>query len=227
MVVRELTGGLYFGEPKGWVGDRAVDTCAYTRHEVERIARTAFEAARVRPRKTVLSVDKANVLETSRLWRETVTKVHEDYPDVTLSHMLVDAAAMALVRNPQMFDVLLTENLFGDILSDEAAELTGSLGMLPSASLGEGGRGLYEPSHGSAPDIAGTGKANPLATILSGALLLRYSLGATEAAKSIEHAVESVLNDGYRTADIAGDTSSDITDCIQMGALVRDRVAKQ
>ena len=160
LVVRELTGGLYFGQPKSWEGDRAIDTCVYTRDEITRIARVAFEAARKRG-KRVLSVDKANVLETSRLWRETVTQVAADYPDVELSHQLVDATAMDLVRRPQSFDVIVTENLFGDIFSDEAAQLTGSLGMLPSASLGQGTFGLYEPSHGSAPDITGTGKANP------------------------------------------------------------------
>ena len=207
LVVRELTGGLYFGQPKGWEGDRAVDTCVYTRAEITRIAHVAFKAAEKRPHRRVLSVDKANVLETSRLWRETVTHVAREYPHVTLSHQLVDATAMDLVRRPQSFDVIVTENLFGDILSDEAAQLTGSLGMLPSASLGarqtEGGTfGLYEPSHGSAPDIAGTGQANPLATILSGAMLLRYSLGAEAAARDIENAVTRVLQGGYRTRDI-------------------------
>lgn len=217
LVVRELTGGLYFGQPKGLEGDRAVDTCVYTKEEIVRIAKVAFEAARRRPNKHVMSVDKANVLETSRLWRATVEEVHKDYADVALSHMLVDAAAMALVKNPQGFDVILTENLFGDILSDEAAELTGSLGMLPSASLGQGGKGLYEPSHGSAPDIAGTGKANPLATILSGALLLRYSFGAEEAARAIEAAVERVLAEGGRTADIAEPGMGNILTCRQVG----------
>ena len=220
LVVRELTGGLYFGQPKGWEGDRAVDTCVYTRDEIVRIARVAFESARSRPRKSVMSVDKANVLETSRLWRATVEEVAKEFPDVTLTHMLVDACAMALCKNPRQFDVILTENLFGDILSDEAAELTGSLGMLPSASLGEGGRGLFEPSHGSAPDIAGTGKANPLATILSGALLLRYSAGAEEAAAAIESAIERVLADGFRTADIAEPGQADVLNCTQMGQLV-------
>ncbi|MDR3708955.1 MAG: 3-isopropylmalate dehydrogenase [Capsulimonadaceae bacterium] len=220
LVVRELTGGLYFGQPKGWEGDRAVDTCVYTKEEIVRITRVAFESARRRPRKSVMSVDKANVLETSRLWRTTVEEIAKEYPDVTLTHMLVDACAMALCKNPQQFDVILTENLFGDILSDEAAELTGSLGMLPSASLGAGGKGLFEPSHGSAPDIAGTGKANPLATILSGALLLRYSAGAEEAAVAIEQAVERVLGDGFRTADIAGADAPGVLNCTQMGDLV-------
>lgn len=228
LVVRELTGGLYFGLPKSWDGDHAVDTCTYTRAEITRIARVGFEAAQKRGRR-LLSVDKANVLETSRLWRETVTRIAGDYPNVELSHQLVDATAMNLVRRPQSFDVIVTENLFGDILSDEAAMLTGSLGMLPSASLGqqktEGGTfGLYEPSHGSAPDIAGTGKANPLATILSGALLLRYSLGAEAAARDIEAAVAHILQGGYRTTDILeGDGMNHVT-CRQMGDLVAGAV---
>ena len=225
LVVRELTGGLYFGQPKEWDGDRAVDTCVYTRSEIERIVRIGFEAAGRRG-KRLLSVDKANVMETSRLWRDTVSQVATDYPDIQLSHQLVDAAAMDLVRKPQSFDVIVTENLFGDILSDEAAQLTGSLGMLPSASLGTrktnyGTFGLYEPSGGSAPDIAGTGKANPLAAILSGALLLRYSLGAEAAARSIELAVESVLQAGHRTADIQQGVSVPALSCTEMG----DRVA--
>ena len=226
LVVRELTGGLYFGQPKEWDGDRAVDTCVYTRDEIARIAHTGFQAAQSRG-KRLLSVDKANVLETSRLWRDTVTKVAADYPDVQLSHQLVDACAMDLVRRPQAFDVIVTENLFGDILSDEAAQLTGSLGMLPSASLGTrkteyGTFGLYEPSGGSAPDIAGTGKANPLAAILSGAMLLRYSLGAEPAARSIEKAVESVLGAGVRTADIRAEADAPAVGCREMG----DRVVQ-
>lgn len=229
LVVRELTGGLYFGQPKEWHGDRAVDTCVYTRDEITRIARVGFEAAQKRSRR-LLSVDKANVLETSRLWRETVTELASEYPNVELSHQLVDATAMDLVRRPQSFDVIVTENLFGDILSDEAAQLTGSLGMLPSASLGKkttehGTFGLYEPSHGSAPDIAGTGKANPLATILSGALLLRYSLGAEAAACAIESAVAHILQSGYRTSDIleAAPGVSHVS-CRQMGDLVAGAV---
>lgn len=224
LVVRELTGGLYFGQPKGWEGMRAVDTCVYTTEEIERIAHVAFQAAAKRPNRRLLSVDKANVLETSRLWRDTITRIAADYPDVQLSHQLVDATAMDLVRRPQLFDVIVTENLFGDILSDEAAQLTGSLGMLPSASLGQGTFGLYEPSHGSAPDIAGTGKANPLATILSAALLLRYSLGAEEAARDIERAVEQVLNDGHRTIDIAYGLNVSPVTCSQMGDLVATTV---
>ncbi len=203
LVVRELTGGIYFGQPKERrdEGRTAVDTCLYTEAEVERIAHVAFRAARQR-RNKVTSVDKANVLETSRLWREVVTRVAQQYPDVELQHMLVDNAAMQLIRNPRQFDVILTENMFGDILSDEAAMLTGSLGMLPSASLGEGTFGLYEPVHGSAPDIAGQGVANPLATILSVAMMLRHSFGMDEAASDIEKAVDAALREGYRTPDI-------------------------
>jgi len=204
LVVRELTGGIYFGEPKGRTdeGRRAVDTCIYSVAEIERIARVGFESA-VGRGKRLCSVDKANVLETSRLWRETVTRIGAEYPEVELSHMLVDNCAMQLVRDPRQFDVIVTENMFGDILSDEASMLTGSLGMLPSASLGVGTIGLYEPIHGSAPDIARKGIANPLATILSAAMLLRYSLGMEEAARTIERAVESTLAAGHRTADIA------------------------
>jgi 3-isopropylmalate dehydrogenase len=204
LVVRELTGGIYFGVPKERQGNgrRAIDTCIYTVEEVERIARVGFEAARHR-RKKLCSVDKANVLETSRLWREVVSRVAEGYPDVALSHMLVDNCAMQLIRSPRQFDVILTENMFGDILSDEAAMLTGSLGMLPSASLGTERRGLYEPVHGSAPDIAGRNIANPLATILSAAMMLRYSLEMEQAAQAIEQAVEQTLLEGWRTADIA------------------------
>ncbi|MGC8668209.1 MAG: 3-isopropylmalate dehydrogenase [Chthonomonadales bacterium] len=204
LVVRELTGGIYFGEPKFRTADgrRAVDTCVYSVEEIERIARVGFEAALGRS-KRVCSVDKANVLETSRLWRDTVSRVAAEYPDVELSHMLVDNCAMQLVRNPRQFDVIVTENLFGDILSDEASMLTGSLGMLPSASLGEGSRGLFEPIHGSAPDIAGRNVANPLAAILSAAMLLRFSLGNEAAAAAVERAVECVLERGVRTADIA------------------------
>jgi len=203
LVVRELTGGIYFGQPKERrdEGRTAVDTCVYTEAEVERIAHVAFRAAQHR-RKKVASVDKANVLETSRLWRAVVTRVAQQYPDVELQHVLVDNAAMQLIRNPRQFDVILTENMFGDILSDEAAMLTGSLGMLPSASLGEGTFGLYEPVHGSAPDIAGQGIANPLATILSVAMMLRHSFGMDEAASHIEKAVDAALREGYRTPDI-------------------------
>ncbi len=203
LVVRELTGGIYFGSPKERTETSAVDTCRYSTAEIERIAHVGFHAAMCR-NKRLCSVDKANVLETSRLWRETVTRIGTEYPSVELSHMLVDTCAMQLVRNPRQFDVIVTENMFGDILSDEAAMLTGSLGMLPSASLGEGRKGLYEPIHGSAPDIAGKDVANPLATILSAAMLLRHSLDADDAACAIEAAVERTLANGYRTADIAG-----------------------
>ncbi|MCS6945622.1 MAG: 3-isopropylmalate dehydrogenase [Sutterellaceae bacterium] len=211
LIVRELTGDIYFGQPRGrrlapdgpFTGaPEGFDTMRYTRPEIERIARVAFEAAR-RRRRHVTSVDKANVLETSQLWREVVTEVHAEYRDVTLEHLYVDNAAMQLVRAPKYFDVIVTGNLFGDILSDEAAMLTGSIGMLPSASLGESGRGLYEPSHGSAPDIAGKGTANPLATILSAAMMLRHSLGRPAQAARIETAVGKVLAAGLRTPDIA------------------------
>jgi 3-isopropylmalate dehydrogenase len=202
LVVRELTGGIYFGD-SGRDGDSAHDDCAYTVGEIERIARVAFEAAGER-RNRVTSVDKANVLETSRLWRETVNRIAPEYSDVHLDHLLVDNAAMQLVSRPSEFDVIVTENLFGDILSDEAAMLTGSLGMLPSASLGEKGPGLFEPVHGSAPDIAGTGKANPLATFLSVAMMLRYGLGMHGEAGRLEGAVDDALAAGLRTPDLAG-----------------------
>jgi 3-isopropylmalate dehydrogenase len=202
LVVRELTGGIYFGE-SGRDGDRAHDDCAYTVEEIERIARVAFEAANER-RGRVTSVDKANVLETSRLWRETVTRLAPEYEEIELDHLLVDNAAMQLVSGPTNFDVIVTENLFGDILSDEAAMLTGSLGMLPSASLGEKGPGLFEPVHGSAPDIAGTGKANPLATLLSVAMMLRYGLGMHDEAERVDRAVDAALAQGLRTPDLAG-----------------------
>lgn len=202
LVVRELTGGMYFGLPKENDGNRAIDTCVYTKDEIVRIAHVGFQAAQKRGKK-LCSVDKQNVLMTSVLWRATVEEVAKEYPDVQLSHLLVDNAAMQLVRWPKQFDVIVTENLFGDILSDQAAMLTGSLGMLPSASLGAGSFGMYEPCHGSAPDITGKGIANPLATILSVAMLLRYSFGRESEAKRIETAVESVLESGLRTPDIA------------------------
>ncbi|AEI14421.1 3-isopropylmalate dehydrogenase [Flexistipes sinusarabici DSM 4947] len=203
-IFRELTGGIYFGEPKyvSEDGTHAVDTMKYSKDEVIRIAKLAFEAARIRGKK-VMSVDKANVLMSSVLWRKVVTKLRdEQYPDIELSHMYVDNAAMQLVRNPSQFDVILTGNMFGDILSDEAAMLTGSLGMLPSASLNEEGFGLYEPIGGTAPDIAGQNIANPTAQILSAALMLRYSFGMDEAATDIECAIEKTLAEGYRTGDI-------------------------
>lgn len=203
LVVRELTGGLYFGE-RGREGDRAFDTCVYSRAEIRRLADVGFRAAAGR-RRRVTSVDKANVLETSRLWREEVVATAAAHPGVELDHMLVDNAAMQLLARPADFDVIVTENLFGDILSDEAAQLTGSIGMLPSASLGEGALGMYEPVHGSAPDIAGRGVANPIATCLSAAMMLRHSLGAPEAAERIEAAVGAALDSGARTPDLGGD----------------------
>jgi 3-isopropylmalate dehydrogenase len=211
LVVRELTGGIYFGAKERTI-DTASDLCSYTASEIERITRTAFEAARSR----VTSVDKMNVLETSRLWREVVTRVHsEEFPNVELEHQLVDSAAMKLVAAPRHFDVILTENMFGDILSDEAAMLTGSLGMLPSASLGTDGPGLFEPVHGSAPDIAGGGIANPLAMILSAALMLRHGLGREEAASALESAVDKALDGGLRTADLGGTaTTAEATEAV-------------
>ncbi|SDH35413.1 3-isopropylmalate dehydrogenase [Alteribacillus persepolensis] len=206
MIVRELTGGLYFGEPQERREvdgeEAAVDTLQYKKSEIERIVRQAFELAQVRSKK-LTSVDKANVLESSRLWREVAEEVSKDYPDVELDHMLVDNAAMQLIRDPKQFDVVVTENMFGDILSDEASMLTGSLGMLPSASIGSETPGLYEPVHGSAPDIAGQGKANPLAAISSAAMMLKYSFGLHEEAAAIDRAVSTVLTDGHRTGDIA------------------------
>jgi 3-isopropylmalate dehydrogenase len=210
LIIRELTGDIYFGQPRGrrtapdgaFAGaEEAFDTMRYTRPEIERIAHVAFQAARKRGKK-LTSVDKANVLETFQFWKDVVTQVHAQYPDVALEHMYVDNAAMQLVRAPKAFDVIVTGNMFGDILSDEAAMLAGSIGMLPSASLDANGKGLYEPSHGSAPDIAGKDIANPLATILSAAMMLRFTLNQTSAAERIESAVRSVLADGLRTADI-------------------------
>ncbi|PTX63173.1 3-isopropylmalate dehydrogenase [Melghirimyces profundicolus] len=205
LVVRELTGGIYFGEKhteETKAGAKATDTLVYHEHEIERIVRRAFEWARERGKK-VTSVDKANILESSRLWRKVAGRVAGDYPDVKLEHMLVDNCAMQIIRRPAEFDVIVTENMFGDILSDEAAILTGSIGMLPSASIGEGNRGLYEPVHGSAPDIAGQGVANPVATILSVAMMFRHSFQDDEAARAIEEAVTRVLDRGARTMDVA------------------------
>ncbi|AML60074.1 3-isopropylmalate dehydrogenase [Serratia rubidaea] len=227
LCVRELTGGIYFGQPKGREGqgmqERAYDTEVYHRFEIERIARIAFESARKR-RNKVTSIDKANVLQSSILWRDVVNEVAKDYPDVALSHMYIDNATMQLIKDPAQFDVLLCSNLFGDILSDECAMITGSMGMLPSASLNEAGFGLYEPAGGSAPDIAGKGIANPVAQILSLTLLLRYSLGADEAADAIERAINQALEQGYRTADLAGDGQAISTD--DMGDIIARFVAQ-
>lgn len=238
LVVRELTGGIYFGQPKGVTRlpdgtERGVNTEVYTTPEIERIAHVAFKAARKR-RQRVTSVDKANVLEASELWRKVVTRIHKEngYADVALEHMLVDNCAMQLIRDPKQFDVIVTTNLFGDILSDEAAMLTGSIGMLPSASLGgkagtcpERSRGMYEPVHGSAPDIVGEDMANPLATILTVALMLRHSLDQGQAADRIEKAVEAVLDEGYRTADIQA-KGCRLIGCREMGRLVREKIEK-
>ncbi len=223
LILRELTGDIYFGQPRGIHknerGEReGFDTMRYNESEIARIARWGFEAARKRQRR-LCSVDKANVLETTQLWRDVVTEVHSDYRDVELSHMYVDNAAMQLVRNPKQFDVIVTGNMFGDILSDEASMLTGSIGMLPSASLNAKRFGMYEPIHGSAPDIAGTGAANPLATILSLAMLLRYSLDQVAAAQRVEQAVRSVLSQGLRTADIARADEPRVS-CREMGDAV-------
>jgi 3-isopropylmalate dehydrogenase len=211
LIVRELTGGLYYGE-RGRANGRAYDTCVYTVAEIERIARTGFEAARSR----VTSVDKANVLETSRLWREVVTRIQaEEFPNIELEHQLVDSAAMRLIAAPRHFDVILTENMFGDILSDEASMLTGSLGMLPTASLGGEGASLFEPVHGTAPDIAGQGIANPLGMILSAALLLRHGLGREDAAAAVESAVDRALEGGIRPRDLGGDaTTAETTEAV-------------
>ena len=228
LIVRELLGGLYFGEPRGFTGTNgstvAVNTMRYSVEEIERIARVAFEAARKR-RSKVTSVDKANVLETSQLWRQTVTRIGADYPDVLLEHLYVDACAMHLITNPRRFDVVLTENLFGDILSDEAAVITGSLGMLASATIG-GEVGLYEPVHGSAPDIAGQGIANPFGAIASAAMLLRHSANLEQEACDIELAIEHVLEAGYRTPDIANGTGGYVANTAEIGELVSEAVTE-
>src|SRR5581483_2636056 len=221
LIVRELLGGLYFGQPRGDDGDSVINTMRYSATEVERISRVAFDLARKRRRK-VTSVDKSNVLEVSRLWRQTVIRVAQDYPDVTLEHQLVDSCAMALVSRPASFDVILTENMFGDILSDEAGAVVGSLGLLASASTG-GPVGLYEPVHGSAPDIAGRGVANPLGAILSAAMMLRYSFDLDAEAASIEDAVSGVLAQGARTADLAGKSHASLSTA-EMGRRVVEAV---
>ena len=225
LIMRELTGGLYFGARKTEEIDgvrTATDTLSYNENEIRRIAKRAFDIAMKR-RKKVCSVDKANVLDSSRLWRQVVEEVAKDYPEVTLSHMYVDNCAMQLVMNPAQFDVILTENMFGDILSDEASMVTGSIGMLSSASLNETKFGLYEPSHGSAPDIAGQDKANPIATILSAAMMLRYSLDLDKEADAVEAAVRQVLKDGYRTGDIMSDGCTKVG-TKEMGTLIAERL---
>ena len=226
LVVRELTGGIYFGErgtkETADMGLAAYDVEQYAEKEVERIAEIAFQIAMKRNKK-VTSFDKANVLESSRLWRKTVARVAEKYPQVTLENFYVDNAAMQLVYDPKQFDVLVTSNIFGDILSDEASMITGSIGMLPSASLAEGAFGMYEPVHGSAPDIAGTGKANPIAAILSAGMLLRYTLGLTAEADAIEQAVKDVLKEGWRTADIA-QADSKAASTAEMGSLIAEKI---
>lgn len=225
VVVRELIGGVYFGSHSTEEVDgeqKATDIMAYSEHEIRRVARVAFDMARKR-RKRVTSIDKANVLDTSRLWRKTVTEVAAEYPDVELRHMYVDNAAMQMVRDPSQFDVIVTENLFGDILSDEASQITGSIGMIPSSSMGDGTQGLYEPIHGSAPDIAGQDKANPIGTILAAAMMLRYSFDMAAEADAVEAAVDKVLKDGYRCSDILGEGGT-LVGCREMGSLIRQRI---
>jgi len=220
MVVRELTGGIYFGQPREYNEDKSYNTMVYTREEVQRIAVVAFDIAMKRD-KRVCSVDKANVLEVSQFWREIVEEVAKDYPEVELSHMYVDNAAMQLIRDPKQFDVILTGNIFGDILSDAASMLSGSIGLLPSASTGKG-VGLFEPIHGSAPDIAGQGIANPLATISSASMMLRYALGENEAADKIDDAIKKALSEGYRTGDLGDYDAKEIMTCSEMGDIVAD-----
>ena len=231
MIVRELTGGVYFGQPRGIEdtpnGKKAIDTQIYYDYEIDRIARVAFDLARKRNNK-VTSVEKANVMETGVLWREIVKETHKDFSDITLENMLADNCAMQLVRNPKQFDVIVTDNLFGDLLSDCAAMLTGSLGMLPSASLGEeknGKRnGLFEPVHGSAPDIAGQDKANPIATILSLSMMLKYNLNKPELSNKVESAVQQILSEGYRTGDIYTNEDQTLVSCSKMGDLIIERI---
>ena len=226
MIVRELTGGIYFGKRERYAtedrGEEAADRMAYSEKEIERIGRRAFELARLRGKK-LANVDKANVLETSRLWRKVMHKLAEEYSDVQYEDVLVDNAAMQLVRDPGQFDVVVTENMFGDILSDEASMITGSIGLLPSASIGDTAPGLYEPIHGSAPDIAGQDKANPIATILSVAMMFRYSFNLPAEAKTIEDAVDAILNEGWRTADIAK-PGEDVISTVKMGELIRAKL---
>ena len=224
MVVRELTGGIYFGQPRELHEDKAFNTMIYTREEVERIAVVAFDIAMKRD-KRICSVDKANVLEVSQFWREIVEEVAKDYPEVELTHMYVDNAAMQLIRDPKQFDVILTGNIFGDILSDAASMLSGSIGLLPSASTGKG-VGLFEPIHGSAPDIAGQGIANPLATISSASMMLRYALGEATAADKIDDAIKKALSEGYRTGDLGDFDAKEIMTCSEMGDIVADYASR-
>ena len=224
MVVRELTGGIYFGQPRELHEEEAFNTMRYAKEEVRRIAVVAFDIAMKRD-KRICSVDKANVLEVSQFWREIVEEVAKDYPEVELTHMYVDNAAMQLIRDPKQFDVILTGNIFGDILSDAASMLSGSIGLLPSASTGEG-VGLFEPIHGSAPDIAGQGIANPLATISSASMLLRYALGENEAADKIDAAIRKALSEGYRTGDLGDYDAKEICTCTEMGDIIADYVSK-
>ena len=224
MVVRELIGGIYFGEPKGRDENKGWNTMVYTREEIVRIAHQAFKIAMTRS-KRVCSIDKANVLDVSQLWREVVTEIAQEYPEVELSHMYVDNAAMQLIRDPRQFDVMLTGNIFGDILSDEASMLSGSIGLLPSASVGAK-IGVYEPIHGSAPDIAGQGIANPIATILSASMMLRYALGENDAADKIDAAVKRALKEGYRTKDLAQYDAKEVCSTSEMGSIIANYVAK-
>jgi 3-isopropylmalate dehydrogenase len=224
MVVRELIGGIYFGEPRGREGDKAYNTMVYTRSEIVRIAHVAFKIAMERNRR-VLSVDKANVLDVSQLWREVVEEVALEYPEVTLSHMYVDNAAMQLIRDPRQFDVILTGNIFGDILSDEASMLSGSIGLLPSASVGNK-IGVYEPIHGSAPDIAGQGIANPIAAIASASMMLRYALGEVTAAERIDKAIKKALSQGYRTKDLSQFDALEVCSTSEMGSIIANYAAK-
>jgi 3-isopropylmalate dehydrogenase len=224
LVVRELIGGIYFGEPKGNDGTKAFNTMVYSVDEIKRIAHTAFKAAMKR-KKRVCSVDKANVLDVSQLWRDTVEEVAKEYPEVSLSHMYVDNAAMQLIRDPKQFDVILTGNIFGDILSDEASMLSGSIGLLASASTGES-TAIYEPIHGSAPDIAGQGIANPIATISSAAMMLRYSFGLNDAACKIEKAIQKALSDGYRTKDLSSFDAVEVVTTNEMGDIIANNIQK-
>ena len=224
MVVRELTGGIYFGQPRELLEDKAYNTMIYTKEEVVRIAKVAFDIAMKRD-KRICSVDKANVLEVSQFWRENVEEVAKEYPEVELTHMYVDNAAMQLIREPKQFDVILTGNIFGDILSDAASMLSGSIGLLPSASIGEG-VGLYEPIHGSAPDIAGQGIANPLATISSASMMLRYALGESEAADKIDDAIKKSLAKGYRTGDLGAYDAKEICSCSEIGDIIANYICK-